>query len=103
MAITQDELNSIVSAVLSSIRTNSKTIEQMTPATSLGETDYFEVSGGKKVSYSVLKELIGSMSTEDQDSLRTQIEQAALKSVSITTTETPDFVTQKMVIFYCAD
>ena len=97
MAITQDELNSIVSAVLSSIRTNSKTIEQMTPATSLGETDYFEVSGGKKVSYSVLKELIGSMSTEDQDSLRTQIEQAALKSVSITTTETSATLTIQSV------
>lgn len=74
MAITQDELNSIISSVLSSIRTNSKTIEQMTPATSLGETDYFEVSGGKKVSYSVLKELISSMLIDDIDSLRTQIE-----------------------------
>ena len=97
MAITQDELNSIISSVLSSIRTNSKTIEQMTPATSLGETDYFEVSGGKKVSYSVLKELIGSMSTEDQDSLRTQIEQAKLKSVSITTTETSATLTIQSV------
>lgn len=97
MAITQDELNSIISSVLSSIRTNSKTIEQMTPATSLGETDYFEVSGGKKVSYSVLKELIGSMSTEDQDSLRTQIDKAALKSVSITTTETSATLTIQSV------
>ena len=97
MAITQDELNGIVSAVLSSIRTNSKTIEQMTPAISLGETDYFEVSGGKKVSYSVLKELIGSMSTEDQDSLRTQIEQAKLKGVSITSTETSATLTIQSV------
>ena len=89
MAITQDELNSIISSVLSSIRTNSKTIEQMTPATSLGETDYFEVSGGKKVSYSVLKELIGSMLTDDIDSLRTQIEQAkTLAQTAKTTAET---------------
>lgn len=60
----------------------------MTPATSLGENDYFEVSGGKKVSYSVLKELICSMSTEELNSLQTQVEKAQLKSVSITTTET---------------
>ena len=88
MAITQDELISIVSSVLSSIRTNSKTIEQMTPATSLGENDYFEVSGGKKVSYSVLKELICSMTNDELNSLKTQVEKAQLKSVSITTTKT---------------
>ena len=39
MAITQDELQSIVNAVLSAIRTNSRTIDQLTPVTSLSDGD----------------------------------------------------------------
>ena len=87
MAITQDELQSIISAVLSSIRTNSKTIDQLTPVTSLSETDCFEINGGKKVTYKVLRDLIASLSSSDQDSLRTLINKCELKSASITTAE----------------
>lgn len=58
MALSQDELQSIINAVISSIRTNSKTIGQLTPATLLEDTDCFEIDGGKKVSFSLLKEAI---------------------------------------------
>lgn len=47
MALTQDQ-QAIFDAVISALRTNSKTIEQMTPQTTLGANDWFEVSGGKK-------------------------------------------------------
>lgn len=87
MAITQDELQSIVSAVLSSIRTNSRTIEQLTSVTSLSDSDCFEINGGKKVTYKVLRDLIASLSSTEQDSLKTLINKCELKSVSITTAE----------------
>lgn len=87
MALTSDEMQSIVSQVLSSIRTNSKTIAQLTTVTGLGANDYFEVSGGKKVAYTVLRDLIASLSSTDQDSLRVLIQKAELKSVNITVTE----------------
>ena len=58
MALSQDELQSIINAVISSIRTNSKTIGQLTPATMLEDTDCFEIDGGKKVSFSLLKDAI---------------------------------------------
>ena len=87
MAITQDELQSIVNAVLSAIRTNSRTIDQLTPVTSLSENDCFEINGGKKVTYKVLRDLIASLSTTEQDSLRTLINKCELKSVAISVTE----------------
>ena len=87
MAITPDEQQSIVSAVLSSIRTNSRTIDQLTPVTSLSETDSFEINGGKRVTYKVLRDLIASLSSSEQDSLKTLINKCELKSVTITVAE----------------
>lgn len=87
MSITQDEMQSIVSAVLSAIRTNSRTIGQLTPVTSLNDNDSFEIDGGKRVTYAVLRNMIASLSSTEQDSLRNLITKCELKSVSITTTE----------------
>ena len=58
MALSQEELQSVINAVLSSIRTNSKTIGQLTPATALSDTDCFEIDGGKKVPLSLLRNAI---------------------------------------------
>ena len=58
MAITQDELQGIVSAVLSSLQTNSRTIDQLSLVPILGDNDYFEINGGKRVGFSYLKNLI---------------------------------------------
>lgn len=71
MAITSDELQSIVSAVLSSIRTNSRTIDQLTPVTALADTDNIEVHGGKRVVFSILRNLILSKSGVDE--LKTEL------------------------------
>lgn len=87
MAITQDEMQSIVSAVLSAIRTNSRTIGQLTPVTSLGDNDSFEIDGGKRVTYATLRDLIASLSETEQDSLKNLITKSELKSVSVTATE----------------
>lgn len=71
MAITSDELQTIVSAVLSSIRTNSWTIDQLTPVTALADTDNLEVHGGKRVVFSILRNLILSKSGVDE--LKTEL------------------------------
>lgn len=82
MAITQEELQEIVSAVLSSIQTNSKTIEQLTPVTSLQDDDCLEIGGGKMVTVGVLKGIIKALSDTDIDSLTTAISKAGISSVS---------------------
>ena len=94
MALTQEQ-QVIFDAVLSSLRTNSKTIEQLTPQTSLGSNDWFELNGGRKVSYTVLRDLIASMSSSDQDSLRTLIGKNVLKSVSFNVGESTATLTIK--------
>ena len=91
MALTSAELQSVTSSVLasvlSSIRTNSKTIDQLSVVTSLADDDSFEIGGGKRVRYAVLRDLIASLSTTEQDSLKSLITANQLKSVTITTTE----------------
>lgn len=69
MALTQEQ-QEVFDAVIASLRTNSKTIEQMTPQTSLGSADWFELNGGRKVSYDVLKTLIASLTSSEIDSLK---------------------------------
>lgn len=81
MVITQDEFQSIVSAVLSSIRTNSRTIDQLTPVTSLSDIDSFEINGGKKVTYDVLKKLITKSLESQLTSLDKQFKENRLVSV----------------------
>lgn len=65
--MTDEELQNIISAVLSSIRTNSKTIDQLTAVETLGESDFFEVNGGRKISYPILASLISSITKEDAE------------------------------------
>ncbi len=45
--MTESEKQVIIDAVLSALRTNSRTIEQLTPVASLSASDYFEVNGGE--------------------------------------------------------
>lgn len=63
--MTEQEFKDIVEAVLSSVRTNSRTIGQLTAVTSLAESDCFEVAGGKKVAYSSLRDLIAAFIAPD--------------------------------------
>lgn len=59
MAISQDELTSIVNAVLSALRTNSKSIMQLTPSDGVEADDWIEINGGRRISYATLRDAIG--------------------------------------------
>ena len=82
MSITQDEMQSIITAVLSAIRTNSQSIAQLTQVTTLSDNDSFEIDGGKKVTYAVLRDLIRALCTTEHDTLKNLINGNKLKSVS---------------------
>lgn len=58
--MTSEEKQEIVSAVLSSIRTNSRTIAQLTPVTSLSDSDSIEIAGGKRVTIATLRQIISA-------------------------------------------
>lgn len=93
MALNQDELQSIINSVLSSIQTNARSIEQLTPVTSLGDTDYFEVSGGKRVSYEVITQLIEDMVSEHDDGLLTLINKNILSTLTMDADESSVMLT----------
>lgn len=73
MAITADELQQIINAVLSSIRTNSRTIDQLSLATTLSDDNCFEVSGGKRVLFALLKKTIEEKPLTEIESLKNLI------------------------------
>jgi uncharacterized membrane protein len=52
--MTPEEKQEIVQAVIAALKTNGKTIMQMTEVVSLQDNDYFEVSGSRRVSYAYL-------------------------------------------------
>lgn len=56
--MTQEEITTIVEQVLQALLTNGKTISQLTAVTGVSDSDCFEISGGKKVSFSTLAGLI---------------------------------------------
>lgn len=85
MAITQDEIQNIINSVLSAIKTNSMTIDQLAPVTTLSDTDCFEINDGRKVTYSVLKNLITTLTETELDTLKNLINKCELTSVSFMT------------------
>lgn len=84
--MTEQELQTIINEVLSAIRTNSRTIGQLTSVTSLADGDYFEVAGGKKVAYSVLRDLIAAAANIDSESIETDIAKLVVQDVSFEVT-----------------
>lgn len=87
MPLTQDQ-QTIFDAVITALRTNSKTIDQLTPQASLADSDYFELNGGRKVSYATLKSMFAALSDADIVNLNQAINNAKLKGVSIALTAT---------------
>lgn len=74
MALTETEYQNIVNAVLSAIRTNSRTIDQLTPVTNISTKDFFEIGGGRKISFGLLRQLIISLNSEDYGPLLELVE-----------------------------
>ena len=87
MPLTQDQ-QTIFDAVITALRTNSKTIDQLTPQASLADSDYFELNGGRKVSYATMKSMFAALSDADIVNLNQAITNAKLKGVSIALTAT---------------
>lgn len=63
--MTEQEKQEIISAVLSSLRTNSKAIEQLTSVTEMLDDDQIELNGGRKVSYAVLMSAFNNLVSRD--------------------------------------
>lgn len=61
--MTNEEKQAIVNEVLAALHTHGKTIGQLTPVTSPSDSDAFELSGGRNLSYGKLKELITAIFT----------------------------------------
>lgn len=61
--MTNEEKQAIVNEVLAALHTHGKTIGQLTPVTSPSDSDTFELSGGRNLSYGKLKELITAIFT----------------------------------------
>ncbi len=77
--MTENEKQSIISSVLSSLQTNARSIEQLTPVTSLTDGDKFEISGGKSVTFSVIKGLVQTLMSPEFDNIMALID-VAVKS-----------------------
>lgn len=58
--MTESEKQFIIDAVLSSLRTNSRTIEQLTPVASMNDDDKIEIHGGRNVCWSVIVKALES-------------------------------------------
>ena len=93
MALTQDDKQSIINAVLSAVRTNSKSIDQLSLATRLTDADMFEINGGRRVSFKVISDLINEIMTSKTNEIKETLDGKSLKSVEITATSTSATIT----------
>lgn len=84
--MTEQELQSVINAVLSSIKTNSRSIGQLTGVQTLSDSDCFEVAGGRKIAYSVLRDLIFAAANTKLENIQTDIANSVLQSVSFDVT-----------------
>lgn len=71
--MTNEELQTVVATVIQALKTNGKTIAQLTPVTSLANSDSLEVSGGKKIAFSKLKELVASAVVITEKSIKSWV------------------------------
>ena len=94
--MTSEEKQEIINAVLSALATNSKTIAQLTPVTALNDNDSFEVSGGKRITFYVLRQLIEAASSQDTSGLLTLINAKELMSASVVASDDGATVTLKV-------
>lgn len=84
--MTDEEKQAIISEVLKSLETNSVTVEQLTATTSLADTDSIEVSGGRRVTYATLIELIKAAIADLLNDYGGSVSGKSLKSATATAT-----------------
>ncbi len=65
--MTEEEKQSIINEILSAIRTNSLTIDDLTQLDTMPSDAYIEISGGRRISCEILKQAVASLFEEDID------------------------------------
>ena len=65
--MTEEEKQSIISEILSAIRTNSLTIDDLTQLDTMPSDAYIEISGGRRISCETLKQAVASLFEKDID------------------------------------
>lgn len=68
--LNENEIQSIVDAVLSAIRTNSRTIEQLTIVQEPSDSDSLELSGGKRITVGALRRLVAASIEIDEYTIK---------------------------------
>lgn len=84
--MTPEELQEVVAAVIQALKTNGKTINQLTEVQSLLDSDYFEISGGRKVSYEVLLDLLSEAIVIDTEGITADIAKVVIQTVAFNVT-----------------
>lgn len=84
--MTNEELQQVVAAVIQSLKTNGKTIAQLTAVSTLTDSDYFEISGGRKVSYAVLYGLVSAAIEANMQDLTSDIAKTVIQNVAFDVT-----------------
>lgn len=74
--MTPEELQDVVDAVIASLKTNGKTIMQLTEVTSITDSDYFEIHGGRRIAYEHLYDSLLSETEDIIDDFETDVNTA---------------------------
>lgn len=77
-------MQGVITSVVTAIRTNSRTIGQLTPISTLSDNDMIEISGGRKISFGDLKTILDNVGREDLDILTIKVNKntQAIKELS---------------------
>ena len=75
-------IQTAVEEVLAALKTSGKTISQLTEVSELSENDYFEISGGRKVSYAVLLTVVTATIEAVRDDLVNLVAGSVLTTLS---------------------
>lgn len=81
--MSNEELQTVVEAVIHSLKTNGKTIDQLTAVQTLLDGDCFEIGGGRKISYGVLVGLLSEAIGIDTSGILDDIAKTVLQDVTI--------------------
>ena len=74
--MTPEEKQEIIQAVIAALKTNGKTIMQLTEVTSITDSDYFEISGGRRIAYEHLYDSLLSETEDIIDDFETDVNTA---------------------------
>ena len=80
--MTPEEKQEIVQAVIAALKTNGRTIMQLTEATSISNSDYFEINGGRRIAYSKLYDNIMDDLSDTIENFETDVNTALAGKVN---------------------